>query len=225
MLFTCACPLAVSVLCLLYFDTYFPTAQRLWMLDISLYHKVVYFPLYSCYHVFTFLFHPSFFPPLQASCVSLINLYHSLVNCLTFTSCIWGACSDKWNGSAVLQGQIPPLGSSTSFISCHPFIWLPFTCSSEVESPSKKKRDTKAKLAGKRIDKKHPSLAKRNRKPPSTCLRKCNQSRLWDEPKMPLLPHILHLWPFGNINPPGVGYKKALTVTRYKGLFTLEKSC
>lgn len=88
------------------------------------------------------------FSPLRASCVSLINLYHSLVNCLTFTSCGWGACSGKWNGSAVLQGQIHPLVSSPSFFPRHPFISLPFTRSAEVESPSK--RDIQAKLAGKR---------------------------------------------------------------------------
>lgn len=89
--------------------------------------------LLSCVHLsFSSLF--SF--PLRASCVSLINLYHSLVNCLTFTSCVWGACSGKRNGSAVLQGQIHPLVSSPSFFSCHPFISLPFTCSAGVESPS-----------------------------------------------------------------------------------------
>lgn len=114
-------------------------AQQLWML---IFH---YITRLSCFlFILVIMCSPFFFiffPPLQASCVSLINLYHSLVNCLTFTSCIWGACSDKWNGSAVLQGRIHPLVSSTSFISCHPFIWLPFTCSSEVESPSKKNKE------------------------------------------------------------------------------------
>lgn len=164
---------------------------------------------------------PFFFFPLslQASCLSLINLYHSLVNCLTFTSCVWGACLGKWNGSALLQGQINPPVSLMSFFSLHPFVWFPFTCSSEVESLIE--RDTHVKLASRRKDKKHPALAKRNRKPPSTCLRKCNQSRLWDEPKMLLLPHILHLRAVGNINLPGVRYKKALSVILWKGLFTL----
>lgn len=106
----------------------------------------------------------------------------------------------------------------TIWFSLHVFHFSPVTLS--YDSGSLRERDTRVKLAGKRKDKKHPSLAKRNRKPPSTCLRKCNQSRLWDEPKMPLLPHILHLRAVGNINLPGVRYKKALTVTLWKGLFT-----
>lgn len=80
--------------------------------------------------MFTFLFLPPLFSPLQASCVSLINLYHSLVNCVTFTSCVWGAHTGKWNGSVVLQGQIHSLVyflSSVSLLSpFHISLFHPF---------------------------------------------------------------------------------------------------
>lgn len=58
---------------------------------------------------------------------------------MTFTSCVWGACSGKWNGSAVSQGQIHPLlFLSFIFPPVTIFISPRFTRSFEVESPSQK---------------------------------------------------------------------------------------
>ena len=211
-MFYILCILSVSVhLSFLHFDIDSLTALTLWQSFHNVAQFFVFFSLDACYHVLTFLLPPSLLPPiLRPRCVSLINLYHSMVNCLTFTSCVWGARSGVWNGSVVSQGQIHPSRflRFIFFFPCHPFTWLSFT------GYPWWKGGIRAKRAGERRDKKHPSLAKRNRKPPSTCLRKRNQSRLWDEPKMSLRPHILHLWPIGNVNPPGVGCKKALTVPR-----------
>lgn len=53
------------------------------------------FLLNACYHVVHLSFTLILLPSKPA--VSLINLYHSLGNCLTFTSCIWGTCAGKWN--------------------------------------------------------------------------------------------------------------------------------
>lgn len=102
---------------LLLSDVSFPTTQQLWLLATPWHHTVLcLFLLPAWYYVFTCLFLPYL---LQASCMSIINLYHSLDNCLTFTSCVWGACLGKWNGSALLQGHINHLVSftCTSFFS------------------------------------------------------------------------------------------------------------
>lgn len=119
------------ILCILAVSTFFSSSltslsQQHSSSDCWIFHNIKQFSFF----LLDIMCSPFFFSPLslQASCVSLINLYHSLVNCLTFTSCVWGACLSKWNGSAILQGQINHLVFFTciSFFSCHPFIRLRF---------------------------------------------------------------------------------------------------
>lgn len=77
-------------LCLLHFGIYFLQHSSF---ECWIFHSITRFSVSLLMLVIMcspFFFLPSFFPPVQASCVSLINLYHSLVNCVTFTSCCQG---------------------------------------------------------------------------------------------------------------------------------------
>lgn len=108
--------------------------------------------------------------------------------------------------------------SSLIFSSCHPFISVPFTHSAEVQSPSK--RDIKAKLAGIGKTRNIPHWPRATGNLPAPALG-CEIKAVFEmSQKTLLLPHILHLWPFGNIDPPGVGDKKALTVTLSKRVYS-----
>lgn len=137
-----------------------------------------------------------FFPPtsfhllLRACCLSLINLHHHLVNCVTFSSCVLGACSGEWKEKCAFTRP----GSHSFFFHALSFLHLkslPFARSNDglPERIYKPERGSEWKTRS------IPKLARRNRKPPSTCLRKWNQRRLWNEPRTLLLLHILHLWP------------------------------
>ena len=167
-------------------------------------HVSPFLPLCACYRAFH-LFLP---PPPWAGCLSLINLYNSLRNCMTFTVCL-GSVSR----ASGMEVQLHKDGFTLSFLPFHFFLLSPFHISDfhpflffngGIPEPKGKCRPKWPANENKKT-----ALIGQEQQENLAAPAWGSEIKAFFETSLLLL-HILHLWTVGNID---FFDKKALTVT------------